>query len=257
MTRNVTSATLGPIDRAVSALTAAWDPPLATDEDWDGDGCACGGEDSIGRPYCNCGDGCCCEQCTHFAHVRSRFCAVKDCSVEARRKVKAWVLAHHRVQAKEIHPELTAETGGDEWADLDEFPLYTWSKSACSNQHARQIIDHDRSWRETPGEEPGMRYEVTDHRYEPDDLDLPAMLAELREAGQAARRHTAYLARAGYAATAADTFDPAISLEYARRVAARLVRTLAALETRQPPTTSALPARSQLVLPGQHGDDDD
>lgn len=102
-----------------------------------------------------------------------------------------------------------------------------------------------------------MRYEVADYRYEPDDLDLPAMLAKLREAGQAARRHTAYLARAGYAATAADTFDPEISLEYARRAAARLVRTLAALETRRPPTTSTLPARSQLVLPGQGGDDDD
>lgn len=253
MTRNVASTEPGLIDRAVSALTEAWDPPRpqaadsGAEDEWEGDECGCGGEDSYGRPYCNCHDSCNCDQCNHHRHTRRRFCAAKDCAAKARQQVKAWVISHHSVQAKDINPDLTPETGGDEWVDLDEIPSYTWSKPVCSYRHAEEVIDHDRGWREKPGQERRMWYEVTQFRYEPDYLDLPEILAELREVGRSLQYGTAELARAGCQHTVADAFDPGMTLESARRSAARLVRTLAVIETQG----------RQIVLPGQDGDDDD
>lgn len=206
---------------------------------WD-DQCGCAGEDDWGRTICACRESCCCDRCEHDRHVATRRCAVLDCTAPSTVQVRAWSVSHHRVQAHRIDPDLTPDTGGDEWVDVDDTPSYGWCRTACSQRHARQLVDDDRAWawrqQAEAGKDPDrrLRYEITSFRYEPDRMDLPEVLAELRALGDFLRYRTANLARAGYDPTDAQTAPVDVALADARRDADRLVEMLAALSTTAP-----------------------
>lgn len=234
------------LSTATAALNAAWNPPPAgrladVDEHgfWD-NGCGCGGTDDEGEPLCSCREGCGCVNCEHSDHVRARHCAVPGCTDPSRVQIRAWSVSHHQVQAKQLDPELTPETGGDEWVELDDTPSYGWSKPACSHRHARQLVDDDRAsdWRQRAeaSKDPDrrLRYEIRPWRYEPDRLDVGELLANLRDTGRVVALATAELARAGYDPADPRVLPADVSLDDARRAVARLADMLAAISTHAP-----------------------
>lgn len=247
----------------VTALAAelrrAWVPALpprpapCDDEDdedqdlWEGDDCGCGGEDGWGRPLCNCGGGCSCEQCHHLQHSLRRTCSWRSepapggvrCDKPTRYLVQGWHPdGQTSVQAKDVDPSLDGDPRGEEHIPFDERIRDTnFTATACSQHHAYVLASQLRSNYNDRQPDPTKhyRFKIEQHRYRPHDLDLPEILRDLRHFADSLRINATTLVKAGCRVpdVAASGFAPQIALGGARHAAAELVELLAQLDTRE------------------------
>ncbi|MFR0354119.1 hypothetical protein [Streptomyces sediminimaris] len=162
------------------------------DEDDPDEYCGCAGTDDDGQSLgCNCGSGCCCDECSYQAYARYKRCWVRGCSKTPTFQVVRFGLVNQHVQeptkrgAVCPHPE-----GGDHWCTPDTVYVAAGPsvqefshQPACSIAHAVQLRDASREFRPSASD----LYRIEAWTYSPHDRELPAPLPRLREETHSAR----------------------------------------------------------------------
>ncbi|MEV0475506.1 hypothetical protein [Streptomyces prunicolor] len=211
------------IRKAAWTLMHAWHPGLllsgdpgyaearADGEEYDPfGGCDCAGTDEYGESRgCNCGDGCSCDSCSHYAHLRHKTCQAgavsigTRCTRETSYRVVAYRMQHDHLSGPRGEGQACPHEGGQQqdachctersvFYESGLHPVTYWTRSACSVPCAQQIIAGAHAAR---GDN-GPQYYIERWSYEPHDLDLPEQLARLRTHTRMARDRTGYLVNA-------------------------------------------------------------
>lgn len=187
---------------AVEVLLAAWAPQTldADDQDdgYDTNGCNCAGTDEHGNQRgCNCADGCGCPNCAHFRHTESRRCQLPAprpdqpyarCGEPGQYRIRPYCVNRDSVTRLGSKGDTTAKRDIVRLGDSISHHATTY---ACTTQHARDLIALDQQRRaNTPGDSPlsaaRTYYNVENHQYEPDDIDVPGPLHPTRRALESA-----------------------------------------------------------------------
>ncbi|MFG2679229.1 hypothetical protein [Streptomyces sp. NPDC048392] len=214
------------IKAATRVLMRAWQPGLllpgdpgyadarALDEEFaEEDGCQCAGTNEDGESLgCNCGDGCTCDNCEHWAYSRAKLCQAGNVSVgtrctrETEYRVVAYRMQHSSLSAPRTEGQPCPHAGTPEadchctersvFYESGLHPVTYWTRTACSVPCAKQIVEQEQAWRDQHGTQSDLQYYVERWTYEPHDQDLPAPLAALRTATRMAADRTGYLVSA-------------------------------------------------------------
>lgn len=220
-------------------LSAMWDPAGQPEGD-DDNGCSCGGE-SDGRPVCNCGDGCSCDNCNHYRHARARTCSLDGCEGLSVYRLVPWQAdGVTQVHRGEIDPG-PAVVGAEEWIVFGEQPseIPGGIRHACGKAHAVVLAENLRAFYDAFRWSRGKtRVRIESWTYEPDVVDLPGPLWGLRESARVLASMAESLAQHRNKYRVGPVSSPVDTLGHARRYAARVVETLAALDAHHEPPVS-------------------
>lgn len=186
------------IEAAARILMRAWAPGYllpgdhpkefvagsADDEDVD-EYCGCAGTDDDGESLgCNCGSGCCCDNCTYEAHARYSWCWFKGCGKVPAFRVVRFSMVDQLVQEATARGAVCPHAEGeDHYCTPDTVYVAAGPKlqvfgyqPACSIAHAVQLRDA-----EQPNRNGHSQYSIEAWTYEPHDRELPGPLPQLRE----------------------------------------------------------------------------
>lgn len=201
-----------PIADAIRVLLEHWDPPVALSPH------AADDEDLDDVEVCGRTDPCFCTNCKADQWKRYRHCSVtvsqeypRFCQQPTRFKVVRWTVA-------------AMSWGPDDPAG--EKPSEQGFETACTKEHARQLIDEHRAY--AKGALGDIHYEIRAWKYEPhwSLRELPEPLAMAGDALDYALSNVREIGNKHARGDREDRFDR----EYARRHLARAVKYLAEFE---------------------------
>lgn len=159
--------------------------------------CGCAGTDDDGESLgCNCGAGCCCDDCSYSTYAQYKRCWVKGCGKTPAFRVVRFGLVDQHVQEPTKRGAICPHTdGADHYCTPDTVyveagpSIQEFShQPACSIAHAVQLRE---AWRQ-PGHEERDLYRIESWTYSPHDRELPAPLPRLREETCSARDSTSF-----------------------------------------------------------------
>lgn len=198
----------GDLAAAIDTIVRAWAPrrlPTGTGDNpdpWDGDNCQCAGDDDNLEPLgCNCADNCTCGSCQHANHAETRRCRLVVpregqphawCGRETEYQIRGFCVHRDGVHRMASDGDPMSTSGSVRLGDSIQkhAPMY-----ACSTQHARELIEQDRQYRERFPADSALApshtfYDVEPYTYRPDDTDVPGPLHPLESHLSSARYWT-------------------------------------------------------------------